>query len=94
MNGAVKNEDVLVKVEIRTPHKTVIITLNEEFQNKIVISLEAWNRKPDKEVKVIFEDETFTWITCPQDAFIYRTYTTIAVDDETPIYEIPDDCPF
>ncbi|MGG1638263.1 hypothetical protein [Paenibacillus sp. NRS-1760] len=80
MNGAVKNEDVLVKVEIRSSHKTVIVTLNEEFKNKDVIALEARKQGPDKEIKVIFEDETFTWITCPQDSFIYRTYTSIAVD--------------
>lgn len=83
MKGTVKNEDVLVKVEIRSSHKTVIVTLNEEFQNKVVIALEARKQGPDKEIKVIFEDETFTWITCPHDSFIYRTYTCIAVEGPT-----------
>lgn len=80
MNEAVEYKDVLVKVEIRSPHKTLIIALNEEFQNKVVIDLYAYKRNDDKEIKVTFEDETYTWITYPKEAFLYRTYTQIAVD--------------
>ncbi|SFE42736.1 hypothetical protein SAMN04487969_102466 [Paenibacillus algorifonticola] len=80
MNRTVTNNNILVKVEIRSLHKTMIISLSEEFENKVVIALEAWEFADNKEIKVIFEDETFTWITCPQGAFIYRTYKKIAVD--------------
>lgn len=80
MQEQVKYEDVLVKVEVRSPQKILTVSLNEEFQNKVVIGLESWERGINKEIKVTFEDETFTWITCPLESFIYRTYQTIAVD--------------
>lgn len=81
MKKEAETEELLVKVELRSPHKTLIISINEEFQEKVVIALETWvNKGFSREIKVIFEDETFTWVTCPQDAFIYRTYTTIAID--------------
>lgn len=80
MNSKTVHKDVLVKVEMRSPHKTLIIALNEKFQDKVVIDLDVWKNHGEKEVKVTFEDESYTWVTCPQDAFIYRTYTQIAED--------------
>lgn len=80
MAEMVEFNDVLVKVEIRSPHKTVIVAVNEEFGEKFVIELEAWIQQDGKAIKIVFEDESFTWIDCPKEAFIYRTYTQIAVD--------------
>lgn len=82
----VEHADVLVKVEVRTPHKTVIVAVGEEFGDKVVVELQAViQRGKDKAIKVTYEGdsseyESYTWIDCPQEAFIYRTYTQIAVD--------------
>ncbi|URN94528.1 MAG: hypothetical protein NAG76_22370 [Candidatus Pristimantibacillus lignocellulolyticus] len=83
MKKETQYEDLLVKVELRSPHKIMIIAVNEEFQDKVVIALKPVIRDNEKAIKVTFEDETYTWIDCPVESFIYRTYIHIAVDGPT-----------
>ncbi|MCM3632900.1 hypothetical protein [Paenibacillus camelliae] len=81
MNEAVEYEDVLVKLEIRTTEKITVIQINEEFMDKVVISLDIeWHKGKPVLIYVEFEDESAFDLVPGSDAFIYCTYQTVAID--------------